>query len=69
MMKNLFQKLFGLNRIEVVDAGYERQITQPSAAQISEPPEVVLVFRPVLCRAALWLRFHITQQASIVVPV
>ena len=35
---NLFQKLFGLNRIEVVDAGYERQITQPSAAQISEPP-------------------------------
>jgi DNA polymerase-3 subunit epsilon len=38
MMKNLFQKLFGLNRLEVVDGGYERQITQTSAAQISKPP-------------------------------
>lgn len=29
--------------------------------------EVVLVFRPVLCRAALWHGFHITRQVSCLV--
>jgi DNA polymerase-3 subunit epsilon len=38
MMKNLFQKLFGMKRLDVAKGGYERQITQPIAAQISKPP-------------------------------